>query len=133
MDSFNIRGVAVLALGAVLLPIASPAAATRCSDPVFENAAIAAVGQRNKAIAEAYVENYASAKADALVAWRTVIEAPVPCNSQLRDVRTHFIRHLGALWLSYAARAAGDVTTGLDLLVAASKEGALVDTAVSHT
>jgi hypothetical protein len=62
MNRFNIRGVTVLALGAVLLPITSPAAATRCSDPVFENAAIAALAQRNKAIGQAYVENYAAAK-----------------------------------------------------------------------
>jgi hypothetical protein len=130
MDRFNIRGVAVLAVGAVLLPIASPAAATRCGDPVFEDAAIAALAQRNKAINQAYVENYASAKAHAFIGWRTVIAAPMPCNPHLRELRTHLIRHLGALWLSYAARAAGDITDGLALLVAASEEAVLANAAV---
>jgi hypothetical protein len=55
----------------------------------------------------------------------------VPCSSHLRDVRTHLLRKLGALWLSYAARAAGDITSGLALLVAASKEAALAKTALS--
>ena len=121
----------MLALGAAVLTIASPASATSCSDSVFENAALAALAQRNRAIGEAYVEKYASAKADAFVGWRTVIDAPVPCNSKLRDVRTHLVRNLGALWLSYAARAAGDTTAGIALLVAASKEAALANTAVS--
>jgi len=131
MSRTYVRGAAVMALGAVALTIASPAVASSCSNPVFESAAIAAVTQRNKAIGEAYLENYASAKADAFNGWRTVIEAPVPCNSQLKNVRTHLLHHLGALWLSYAARAAGDVTSGLALLVAASKEAVLANAAVS--
>jgi len=131
VNRFDVRGAAVLALGAAVLTIASPASATSCSDSVFENAALAALAQRNRAIGEAYVEKYASAKADAFVGWRTVIDAPVPCNSKLRDVRTHLVRNLGALWLSYAARAAGDTTAGIALLVAASKEAALANTAVS--
>ena len=125
------RLLAVLGLGAMVVTIASPAAASTCSDPVFENAALAALGQREKAIGEAYVENYVSAKADAFVGWRTMIGGPMPCNSTLRYVRAHLIRNLGALWLSYAAMAAGDTTSGLALLVAASKEAALANGALS--
>jgi hypothetical protein len=123
--------LATFGLAAVLLTGGSPAAGTSCNDPVFENGALAALGQREKAIGEAYVENYASAKADAFVGWRTVIDGPVPCNSALRNVRPHLIRNLGALWLSYAAMAAGDTTSGLALLVAASKEAALANGALS--
>jgi hypothetical protein len=133
MNRFGVRGVAVLALGAVELTMASPTSATHCSNPAFENAAIAGLTQRNKAIDRAYVENYASAKANAFIGWRMVISAPVPCDPQLRIVRTHLLRNLGALWLSYAARAAGDITDGLALLVAASKEAVLANTAVSYT
>jgi len=131
MSRFDIRGVAVLSLAAVALITASPAVAAGCSDPGFESAAIAALGQRNKAIGQAYLDNYASAKADAFVGWRTVIEAPVPCDSRLRNVRRHLLRHLGALWLSYAARAAGDIDYGLAFLVAASREAALANAAVA--
>ena len=123
--------LATLGLAAVLLTIGSSAAGTGCSNPVFENTALAALGQREKAIGEAYVENYASAKADAFVGWRTMIGGPVPCNSTLRYVRTHLIRNLGALWLSYAAMAAGDTSSGLALLVAASEEAALANGALS--
>ena len=133
MNRFDVRSVAVLALGTVMLAVASPAAAISCSDRAFENAALAAVGQRNKAIDKAYVENYAAAKAEAFVGWRTVVDGPLPCTSQLQGVRTHLLRNLGALWLSYAARAAGDLTDGLALLVAASKEAVLANAAVSDT
>jgi hypothetical protein len=124
---------AVLALGAValMLAIADSAGAASCNDLVFENAAIAAVVQRNKAIGEAFVENYASARGDAFVGWRTVIGAPLPCIWKLRYVRTHLLSNLGDLWLSYAAMAAGDMTDGLALLVAASREAALANAAVS--
>jgi hypothetical protein len=132
MSRFDGRGVAVVALGAVVLTTASPAAAARCSDAVFGSAAIDALAQRNKAIGHAYAENYASAKADVLVGWRTLIAARVPCDSHLRDARTHLLRNLGALWLSYAARAAGDTISGLALLVAASREAVLANAAVSR-
>jgi hypothetical protein len=131
VSRFDVRSVAVLALGAVALTTASPAVASNCSNSVFENAAIAALGQRNKAIGQAYLENYTSAKADAYIGWRTVIEAPEPCDSRLRNVRRHLLRHLGALWLSYAARAAGDIDYGLAFLVAASREAALTNAAVA--
>jgi len=131
MNLFGIRRVAVVALGVVALTSPSPAAASSCSDRLFAGAALAALAQRNEAISEAYLENYASAKADAFVGWRAVIGARVPCDLQLRKVRAHLLRNLGALWLSYAARAAGDVDGGLALLVAASKEAVLADAVVS--
>jgi hypothetical protein len=56
-----------------------------------------------------------------------VIAAPLPCNAHLQELRTHLRRNLGALWLSYAARAAGDITDGLALLVAASEEAVLAN------
>jgi hypothetical protein len=126
------RLLAVLGLGAMVVTIASPATASTCSDPVFENAALAALAHRNRAISDAYVGDYASAKADVFIGWRVTIDARVPCNLQLQEVRKHLLRNLGALWLGYAAMAAGDVTDGLAFLVAASKEAALANVAVAR-
>jgi hypothetical protein len=123
--------LAVLALGALVATTASPAAASTCSDPVFENAALAALAQRNQAIGDAYAGDYASAKADVFIGWRVTIDARRPCNLQLRTLRKHLLGNLGALWLSYAAMAAGDLTDGLAFLVAASKEAVLANAAVA--
>jgi hypothetical protein len=122
---------AVLALptsGAVIvcLTIAPATSAAGCRNLAFEKAAVAAIAQRTRAIGEAYVENYVSAKAEIFIGWRTMMNAPVPCNSQLRKARTHLVRHLGALWLSYTAMAAGDTFDGLALLVTAAKEAHLL-------
>jgi hypothetical protein len=120
------RGVshALLALGAVfVLSCFAPAvSAAGCNNPVFESAGAAALALRTEAIGDAYVGNFASAKADAFRGWRTLIKAPAPCTLQMRKARGHLIRNLGALWLSYTAMAAGDTPDGLSLLVAASKE-----------
>jgi hypothetical protein len=122
---------AVLALSAsgavfVFLTIAPAASAAGCGNLAFEKAAVAAIAQRTKAIGEAYVENYASAKAEVFIAWRTMMNALVPCNSRLRKARTHLARSLGALWLSYTAMAAGDTFDGLVLLLTAAKEAHLL-------
>jgi hypothetical protein len=109
----------------VLSTLASAASAAGCSDLVFRNAVVVAIEQREHAIDEAYIANYASAKADAFVAWRTLMNAPVPCASLLRSVRMYLVRNMGAVWLSYAAMAAGDVTGAVFLLVIASKDGAI--------
>jgi hypothetical protein len=115
---------ALLAVGAVLTSsmIAPASSVATCSDLGFENAAVAALAQRTEAIDDAYLEQYRAAKADAFAGWRKTINAPGPCSSQLLGVRRHLARNLSALWLSYAAMAAGDATDGLSFLVAASKE-----------
>jgi hypothetical protein len=110
---------------------APPAVAAGCSNPDFEHAAIAALAERNKAIGNAYVGDYAAAKAAAFAGWRTVTRVRVPCNVQLREVRKHLLRNLGILWLLYGAMAVGDITDGVALLVAASKEAGLANAAVS--
>jgi hypothetical protein len=115
----------LVAAGAVAAGAIAPvASAVACSDPSFDKARLAAVGHRKNAIDAAYVDNYALAAADALIGWRTISNARVPCNSQLRNVRTHFLRNLGDLWRSYTAMAADDIVDGLFWLASASKEAA---------
>jgi hypothetical protein len=106
----------------VLFPIAPALSAAGCSNPVFKNAGVAALAQREQAIGDAYVGNYESAKGHAFIGWRKLIKVPAPCDAHMRTVRTHLVRNLGALWLSYTAMAAGDSIDGLSLLVSASKE-----------
>jgi hypothetical protein len=125
---------ALLASAAVYLFLTSATAASAavCRDTAFQKAAVTAVAQRTKAIGEAYLENYASAKADAFTGWRTMMNGPVPCSLRLREARTHLLRNLGALWLSYTAMAAGDITDGLAFLVVAAKEARQVPADLGH-
>jgi hypothetical protein len=103
-----VSAVLLLAAPAALLRTAPAAATSACTDSAYNQLGLTASMDALGAGTDSMLEQWASAKAEAMRAVREMRSTPIPCNRHLRAARAHWIASYLADYRSYAAGAAGN-------------------------
>ena len=107
--------------------ITSTAGAAGCSDTGYLRASMPASTHTARSVAADKIGSYETAAAEELVAWRTILNAPLPCSNWLRTERANELRQHADYYGAEKAFAAGNFDAGNALNTAGLHQGDLAD------
>src|SRR5262245_20321504 len=87
-----------LLIVSALLALAAVPTATACNDAGFIAVVITSDKSTSASLEHSDARHYATAKVDALAAWRALAKSPVPCNKNLSEARTQAIKAAASLY-----------------------------------